>query len=137
MIQFTVQGGDSVLYGSQVRNNLFRRPRLQYNCLQTFQGPSCQQIFLLVLDKKKLEVLLLIISGIQPVKACKYSLHKRTGKVRPQKETVGYQRLVRIGLLREIFPLCSFSLRTMNNKKRKEEESSSERKFHQAREGGK
>ena len=68
---------------------------------------------------KKLEVLLLIISGIQPVKACKYSLHKRTSKVRPQKETVGYQRLVRIGLLREIFPLCSFSLRTMNNKKEK------------------
>ena len=52
MIQFTVQGGDSVLYGSQVRNNIFRRPRLQYNCLQTFQGRSCQQIFLFVLDKK-------------------------------------------------------------------------------------
>ena len=52
MIQFTVQGGDSVLYGSQVRNNIFRRPRLQYNCLQTFQGRSCQQIFLYVLDKK-------------------------------------------------------------------------------------
>ena len=135
MIQFTVQGGDSVLHGSQVRNNLFRRPRLQFNCLQTFQGRSCQQIFLFVLDEK-LEVLLLIISGIQPVKACKYSLHKRTSKVRAQKETVRYQRLVRIGLLREIFTRCLFSLLTMNNEKRKERESSSERKFHQAREGG-
>ena len=43
--------------------------------------------------QKKLEVLILVLSGLQPVKACKYSLHKRTSKVRAQKETVRYQRI--------------------------------------------
>ena len=73
----------------------------------------------LCVRQKKLEVLLLIIPGIQPVKACKYSLHKRTSKVRAQKETVRYQRLVRIGFLWEIFPLSSFF--PSNNEKKKKE----------------